>query len=421
MTRYLIIGNGVAGMAGALGIRELDPAGEITIVHDEPHAPYFRAAMSEWMHGRISDEELDVRPAALAERLGLRSVQATASRLHLDTQQVQLEDGGSLPFDKLLVATGARPFVPPWPGVELQGFHVYRTLGDCAQIKAACLARPELPAVIIGGGILGLEFAYDAKGLGVDAVMLVRECEVGVPIFSEGAAARILARLRDDGVQVLRETETERVEGRGGRVEALLTEDGRRIPCSAVVAAVGVRADLSLFEGTGIAMGQQVSCDEHLRTSHPAVYAAGDVCQVLDPSTGEHVPTRTWEPCYWQGRVAGANMAGGDERYLPGATMNASLVYDLHYALLGDFQAAGPDVEELLAPNSRGPYAYRRILLRQGVPVGGTFIQDRRQYLVWLELMRRQVDISAHRERLFDDHFDLNLLLPPGGLDYRFF
>jgi len=421
MRRYLIIGNGVAGLAAALSIREHDAKGDITLVGDEAHPPYFRAGLSEWMHGALGDDELQVRPSALFERLRVREVVGRASHLDVDAQTVTLDDGTTFEWDKLLVATGARPFVPPWPGKELKNVFTYRTWDDCAAIKSAVLAQPDKPSVIVGAGILGLEFALDCKGLGVGAVLLVREPKVGSPIFDDHAADKLLQRLQDDDVVVHLEEEVERFEGEGGAVAAVITTRGRRIECSAVVAAIGVAPETSLFTGTRIALERWVKVDAHLRTSHPDVYAAGDVATVFDPMLQAHAPTRTWEPSYWGGRIAGENMAGGSKQYLSCTMMNASLVYDLKYVLLGGFLSHGPDVETVLDPTPQGKYGVRKLLLKDDVIIGGTFLDDRRHTLAYRQLMQTRVKVTAFKERLLHADFDPNLALPKGTLDYYFY
>ena len=421
MMRYLIVGNGVAGLAGAIAIRETDAEGEITLIGDEPHPPYFRAGLSEWLHGAIDKEELQIRPPADFDRLGFRTVAGRAEGLDLRGHTVTMADGGTLPYDKLLVATGARPFVPPWKGTDLKGFFTYRTLEDGAAIKAAVQAQPDKPAVIIGAGILGLEFAWDCHGLNVPAVMLVRETTVGAPIFRGRVADLLKRRLADGGVTVHFEEEVDHFEGEDGQLVAVVTNRGRRIECSAVVAAIGVAPETSLFEGTDIVLDRWVKVDGHLRTSHPDVYAAGDVATVFDSMLQAHSPTRTWEPCYKGGRTAGQNMAGDNRQYIPCTMINASLVYDLRYVIMGGFLGFGPDVEVIVDKAPEGKYGHRELLLMDDMVVGGTFLGDRRHYLAYRQLMQTRVKVTEFKDRLLDADFDPNLALPHGNLDYYFF
>ncbi len=421
MKRYLIIGNGIAGVAGALGIRKLDSEGEITFIADEVHPPYFRAGLSEWLHGAIDQDELQIRPPMEFERLGLKTRIGRAVSVDDHGHTVTLQDGTTLPYDKLLVATGARPFVPPWPGTDLEGFFTYRTLDDSAAIKAAVLAQPDKPAVIVGAGILGLEFAWDCKGLGVRAEMLVRDERVGTPIFDDGAAVQLLRRLEDDDVVVHFNEEVDNFEGEDGKLVAVVTNTGRRIECSAVVAAIGVVPEVGLLEGTDIVVDRWIKVDSHLRTSDPDVYAAGDVATVFDMMLQQHAPTRTWDPSYWCGWTAGENMAGGSRQYVPCTQINGSLVYDLPYMLMGGFLSFGDHVETVLDPAPTGRYGYRKLLLVDDMIVGGTFLEDRRHYLAWRQLMQKRIKVTHFKEHLLDSDFDPNLCLPGGSLDYYFF
>ena len=421
MNRYVIVGNGVAGLAGALAIRQSDADGQITLVGGEPHPAYFRAALSEWLHGAIDEDELQIRQPVELERLRLRTVIGRATGLDLTAHTVTLADGATLPYDKLLVATGAQPFVPPWQGKDLKGVFTYRTLEDSNAIKAAVQAQPDKPAVIVGAGILGLEFAWDCHGLGVPAVMLVRDDKVGKPMFDGVAADKLLQRLTDGDVTVHLSEEVDHLEGVDHQVVAVVTSKGRRIECSAVVVAIGVAPDTSLFDGTDIVVDRWVKVDGHLRTSHPDVYAAGDVATVFDSMLQAHAPTRTWEPCYVGGRTAGQNMAGQTRQYVPCTMINASLVYDLRYVIMGGFLNFGPDVEVVTDPAPEGKYGFRQLVLMDDVVVGGTFLEDRRHYLAYRQLMQARVKVTEFKHRLLDADFDPNLALPPGSLDYYFF
>ncbi len=422
MRRYLILGNGVAGLSGAIGIREQDAQGEITLIGDEAHPPYYRAGLSEWMHGAIDDDELRIRPEAELEALDLKQITGRAKHLDVEGHTITLEDGASHPWDKLLIATGAAPILPPWPGAELDGVFTYRTWEDCAALKAVITARPEVPVVIVGAGILGLEFAWDCKGLGVPAVLLVRGSKVGRPIFDGAVSEKLLQRLRDDGVTVHLEEEVDHLEDIDGKLVAVVTQRGRRIECNTLVAATGVKPDLSLLTGSEILTDRWIKVDGHLRTSHPDVFAAGDVATVFDTMLQTHAPTRTWEPSYWGGRTAGVNMAGGSKPYVPCTTVNASLVYDLKYVLLGGFLGHGAKIETITDSTPQGRYGHRELLLDEDdVVVGGTFLSDSRHMLAYRQLMQTRVKVTEFKDRLLHADFDPNLALPAGSLDYYFF
>lgn len=400
MTRYAVVGSGVAGLMATRAIRERDARGEIDLYGDEP--PIFRAALSEWLREELADDELLIRaPDARRER-------QRVSAVSLEHKTLTLADGSQRGWDKLLLATGARPFVPPWPGTDLDGVLTWRTRQDAARIRSAD------PVVVVGGGILGLEVSADLRALGAAVTLLVREASVGRPLF-DGAAADLLARrVRGAGVELILGDEVERIDGRGGCVSAVFTTGGRRLECGAVLVATGVRPRSELLTDDG----RHVQVDRALRTGHPDVFAAGDVAAVWDAAAGRHLPLRTWQPAFETGRVAGANMAGGDLRWDDPAPFNASLAFDLPYALLGPPGARGEVLED---PTPRGEYAYRRLVLRGDVVVGGLFLQDRRHMLAWREVMAQGIKITEWKGRVFDRGFDPHVLLARGGMDYRFF
>lgn len=307
--RIVIVGASLAGLRAAQALRDEGFDGELTIVGSEPHWPYDRPPLSkqvllgEWNLEKTRLEE----PAGLQElgewRLGLR-----ASGLDARGRRLLLEDGGSLPFDRLLVATGSEPI--RLPGQErYRGVHCLRTLEDAAAI-AEGLSRATR-VVVVGGGFIGAEVASAAvrRGLAVTVLeALPRLLERAVPPVVGDAFARLH---RAHGVEVRTNAAVHGFAG-AGHVEAVVLEGDERVPADLVVVGIGARPATEWLEGSGVALDRGVLCDERLQTNVPGVFAAGDVARWPNPLFGETMRIEHWTNAVEQGMAAARNMLAED-------------------------------------------------------------------------------------------------------------
>jgi len=219
MTRapYLIVGNGIAGITAAQEIRHADAEGRIVIVSDEGVPYYYRASLSEWMAGETTDAMLPGRTTAFYETMRLEQIADRVTRIDAAARQVTLESGAPIVYQKLLLATGARANTFAIEGLD--EIHVYRTLEDVRAIKelVGCCGR----ALILGGGILGLELAGALHKVGIEQTAVVhRRDHVGVPLLDEPAAEWLQSRMRADGIDLFLSDTVERVAGRTAQLKS---------------------------------------------------------------------------------------------------------------------------------------------------------------------------------------------------------
>lgn len=330
-TTYLIIGNGMAGLSAAQAIRERDRDGRIVLIGDEGEPYYYRASLSEWISGDLTDATLTGRTPAFYDALRIEQVTGRVARIDSDARQAHLEDGRTLAYDKLLIATGARANVFPIAGLDAP--LTFRTWADARAIKdrLGCCGR----ALIVGGGILGLELAGALHRMGIERIAIVqRSGFVGGPLLDADAAAWLMARyLTPDGVDVFVNDTVARVAGRTAHLQSGQTRD-----FDILVEAVGITPVFP--ETPGLEIGRGIRIDASGRTNLPDVYAAGDCTETQIPvadGTADRVwqTTRIWLDCARQGKVAGRNMAG-DACTMPAQPFyNASVIYTAHYTYIG--------------------------------------------------------------------------------------
>ena len=367
--KYVIIGFGVTGACAADAIRRHDPEGAITIINGEPFPAYFRAALSFYLKGSITEDELFIKPSGWAESTGVRIISDSASTLDTKTKEIHTESGLTIPYDKLLIATGAEPFVAPWPGADKEGVVTYRTL-VCVNRQLDYIKKHKAKnAIVIGGGILGAEMADNYRTLGLDVTMLVMEDRLLTLLFDEEASSIIESAMKKHGIKIMPQTEMAEVLG-DERVEKISLKNGDTLPADLVGVAIGVRPKADFLDGSGVTFDRGVIVNNHLETSVEEVYSAGDVAVIRD---GAKVSVcRTWLTAAKMGEVAGRNMAGGKEEFSE-IFYNASHVYDKYYAVVGDFRAPQEGgVSHRMLDTPDGEYA--KLIVDDGAVIGGQFI-----------------------------------------------
>jgi 3-phenylpropionate/trans-cinnamate dioxygenase ferredoxin reductase component len=307
----VIAGAGHAGGSAAAFLRQYGWKGAVTLVGEEPLLPYQRPPLSKaWLKREATADNLALRPERfyaqqrIATRLGTRiaAVDRAGRRL-------VLADGTDLPYDRLILATGAAPRRLGLPGEGLAGVLALRDAAQADALAAALVAGRRI--VIIGGGYIGLEVAASARALGASAVVVEREARVLARVAGHALSAFIAGRHRDAGVELLLGSGVEAIEGgAGGAVEAVRLVDGRRIPCDAVLIGVGAVPNEELAAACGLETGGGIAVDLAARTSDPRIYAIGDCTRRPLPLYGREARLESVPNAIEQAKQAAADICG---------------------------------------------------------------------------------------------------------------
>ena len=415
MTRYAIIGDGAAGTTAAFSIRKADPRGDIHVLCDDPNPAYYRAALTNYLIGELREEQLfAVPPNFYSEFRVQRHLERVAA---VDSRQgtLSLASGGApFPYDQLLIAAGASPNLPPFPGAELPGVMTMRTLQDARTVMDLLRAGRIRHAVVIGGGPLGIEWVQGLRSRGVEVTYVLRG-----DMFMEGVLDRrgsdlVLSRLRSAGVDVrLNEEVARAAPGKDGRLGAVeLKGSGRAVQCQLVGVAIGIRGNVTFLAGSGIEADRGVPVDPQMRTNVPNVFAAGDIASVLDPATGKRRGLGLWEPARLQGRTAGINMSGGTVSYDLGVQYNATRLWDLDFAGIGRTIEAEGDRVVVDFPTAGGRIRYRKLVLSGNRLAGALLLGQRTEAvrargLQLLRIVEMGADVSGVADQLLDADFDV--------------
>jgi NADPH-dependent 2,4-dienoyl-CoA reductase/sulfur reductase-like enzyme len=374
--RFVIVGSGIAGLAAAEAIRERLPRASITMVSEEPHEFYSRPGLAYLLRGDIPEKRLRVRTPDDLRALNVRRLTARAEQICCDAHELLLTDRRRVPYDRLLLATGALAVPPSFPGSELSGVVKLDGLDDAWHILK--LARRARSAVVIGGGITALELAEGLAARGVRVHYFLRGARYWSDVLDEAESDLILDRLRHEGITIHANTQIQQAIGTGGKLSAVETQAGEQVRCQMVAVAIGVRPRAELARAAGLKVDRGVLVDEFLESSAPDVFAAGDVAEIFDPRSGRTALDVLWPSALAQGQVAGENMAGGRRAYIKGIPFNVTQLAGLKTTIIG---AVGSGRSEDRVAITRGESEAWR-LLPASWTVGGRHDVNRVRLLV---------------------------------------
>ena len=379
--KYVIIGNSAAGIACVEGIRSADTEGEIAIVSDEPFAAYGRPLISYYLLGTTDRQRMLYRPADFYEKNRVRTLLgARAEKIDPAAQKIVLRGGGEIPYDRLLVATGSRPFEPPMEGIEgVKNKFNFMTLQDALSLEKVLSKRKNV--LIIGAGLIGLKCL---EGI------LERVKSVSVADM----AGRILPSILDDaGAAVVRRE----LEGKGAKFylsDSVAKFDGgtahlksgKEISFDILVVAVGVRPNTELVKGAGGEVSRGVVTDEKQQTSLKNVYAAGDCAESFDITSGARKVLALLPNAYRQGYTAGVNMAGGEAAFADAMPLNAIGFFGSHVLTAGSYEG-----ESFVQAEGD---VYRKFFCKDGVLKGFILVNSPERAGIYTSLIRNKTPLS---------------------------
>lgn len=387
----VIVGKGMAAtrLVDELSQRALGRY-SIAVIGAEPRLAYNRVLLSPLLAGEIGEPEIELKPAAWWRARGVSMLYGKpVTTIERAAKTVTLADGLTLPYGKLVLATGSRPLVPPVPGFELPGVATFRDTADVEAMRG--YAERGARVVVIGGGLLGLEAAYGLARAGGKVTLLHLVDRLMERQLDAEGAGLLAAAMAQRGIQVRLNASTKGFAGKD-RVEAVELADGTAIPADLVVVAIGVRPNIDLANAAGIATNRGIVVDDHMASDDPSIFAIGECAEHRGQVYG------LVEPAYQQACVLAARLAGTEAGYA-GSLLSTNLkVSGVGVFSAGEFEAG--DGAEIVVLRDRSSGVYRKFVLRQGRLAGCVLVGDTSGALFYLGLIRSQQDISPIRADL---------------------
>jgi nitrite reductase (NADH) large subunit len=378
--------------------RAIDRDSQLTLISAEGGTAYSRVLLPYYLRRKIPYENLFIRRPEDYKELGVRpEFGMRVSRVHPETHSLTLEDGRSIGFDRLLIATGSRPFLPPIEG--LAGTNVYHlwTLHDTEQLDT--LFQPGRRALVLGSGFIALQAAWAAQQRGLNVTVYELLPRIMSTILDERAAALLRQRVEEHGVEVRTAIQTERVDRSKTGVLTVHAKNHPPLEVDLIIVGAGVRPNIEFLAGGPIRTDRGILIDEYMQTNVPGIYAAGDVARGPTSFGETHQTHALWPTAVEHGKIAGENLAGRRIPYQGSLNMNVTEMFGITVASMGKFLEQ-KGLSSYLVRNS-GPSRYFKIVLREGVPVGAVALGGAEDAVIlgrlrpWIRNRRRLPDVEG--------------------------
>ena len=398
--QHVVIGAGPAGVIAAETLRKTDPSCSIKLIGDEKEPPYSRMALPYYLIDDIDESGTYLRKSSSHYAdLKIDLTPERAASVDPEAHTLALESGASLNFDKLLIATGSHPIRPPIPGLDSPGVHSCWTLEDGRNI--AQNASEGSDVILMGAGFIGCIILEALAERGVNLTVIEMEDRMVPRMMDQTAGNLIKQWCLDKGVKVLTSTRVEAIEQNGGNRLTARLDNGERLGADVVISATGVRANIAFLEGSGIETDFGVLVNDRLQSSHPDVYAAGDVCQGRDFSTGEFSVQAIQPTAADHGRLAAQNMCGRDTRHQGSVNMNVLDTLGLISTSYGLWM--GVDGGESVELVDADRYRYISLQFQDDVLVGAQALGLTNHVVVLRGLIQTKLKLGKWKDHLLED------------------
>lgn len=377
---YVIIGNSAAAVGTIAGIREFDSTGNITVISDEKYHTYSRPLISYWLQGKVNDKNIMYRPADYYEQNGVTPVLGRkVMKIDTSNRTVVLDDGLSVQYDKLMVATGSKPFVPPMNGLDKVHYHTFMSYDSVKAIRSEI--KNGMKVLIIGAGLIGLKAAEALSTYNVQTTVVDMADRILPSILDVRAGMKMQKHIESKGVRFILGTSADEFTEHSARLK-----NGVTVDFDMLIIAVGVRPNTELIADAGGNVDRGIITDMTQKTSLDDIYAAGDCTVSYDASSDTNKILALLPNAYMQGEVAGRNMAGREFRYVNAIPMNAIGFFGLHIISAGSY-----DGEEYVEETEN---TYKKLIFRENRLVGYILMGDVKRAGIYTSMIKERIDLG---------------------------
>ena len=389
--RLVVVGNGMASLRFLERLTEGAPGlYDVTVVGAEPVAAYNRVLLSSLLGGEVDEAACAFRGLDWYESHGIRLITgAPVTAIDRENALAIVGETHVLPFDKLVLAVGSTPIRLPKPGIDLPGVITFRDLADVAAIRKAAVRHAK--AIVIGGGLLGLEAAVGLARLGIDTTLLHVMDRLMERQLDHAAAGLVKRAMEARGIKVMLKADTASIDG-DGRVQSLTLSDGTVLPADLVVMSVGVRPSVALAQDAGLETGRGIKVDDRMASSDPRIFALGECAEHRGMTYG------LVEPAYEQAEVLSRHLAGEAGAYLGTALSTSLKVSGLPVFSAGVVDT--PESAEAIVLSDPGAGLYRKLLVEDERLIGAVFVGDIGEQGWCKALIRSGEPVTGHLDDL---------------------
>ncbi len=413
-SKYVIIGGCAAGTGAVEAIRDVDSTGNITVIAEELFPQYSRPMISELVSGKVDMAKMLVRDEAFWLKHNVNSLTGrTAIRISPKEKTVQLDNGEKIIYSKLLLATGGKPFLPNMEGLDKDGVFTFTTLASAEHLIVKINNTHAKKVVIVGGGLIGVSVSEALVKRGLHVTLVEYKNNILSLILDGTSSKMVEAAIRKAGLNITTGLTVQKIIGTAKDdrvVGGVILTDGEQMQCDIVIIAIGVTPRIELTTGTDLKVNRGIIVDKYMQTNISDIFASGDVAEAYDFLTNENRQLPLWPLAHEQGKIAGYNMAGKKVAYTGGTNMSALKYYGIPMISIGLANPQNPAVYEIIVKYDPEKDVYKKIVLKDNVIVGMTFVYAIERAGIFFSLMKNKVNVETFKQNLLSEVFGLAML-----------
>ena len=421
MAKYVIIGASAAGLGAVEAIREVDPIGSITVVTEEACSHYSRPMISDFVSGKADINKVNCRTEEFWKQNGVEALIGNkVISLNFNEKNMQLESGEKIMYEKLLIATGGKPFVPKMEGSDKDGVFTFTTIKDAQLLSAKIDDTKAKTAVVIGAGLIGISVTEALIKRGLKVTMVELQDKILSLLLDAKGSNLVETAVRKAGVNIVTGQSVQKIIGKPDNdhlVGGVILTKGDQILTDLVIVAIGVIPRTELLAGTAVKMNRGIVVDSQMQTNVPDVYAGGDVAETFDFILNQNRLLPLWPLAVLEGKTAGYNMAGKKSEYTGGTNMSSLKYFGIPIVSIGLANFKDDQSLEVLVKEDPANNVYKKVVLRNNVIVGMTLVNCIERAGVLFYLMKNAVNVKRFKHELLSDEFGLATL--PVGMQKK--
>ena len=414
MAKYLIVGASAAGIGAVEAIREIDPVGTITVISEEACPQYSRPMISDFVSGKADFQKMKCRTDDFwKENHAEALTEKKAVALNLTEKTVSLEDGQKVAYEKLLLATGGKPFVPKMEGSDKEGVFTFTTIKDAERLASKIDSIQAKSAVVIGAGLIGISVTEALAKRGLKVTVVELQEKILSLILDARASDLVEDVVRKAGVNIVTGQSVQKIMGKpdnDSAVGSVILTKGDQIPCDLAIVAIGVIPRTELVAGTAVKTNRGIVVDNFMQTNVADVYASGDVAEAYDFILNQNRLLPLWPLAVLEGRIAGYNMAGVKTIYAGGTNMSSLKYFGIPIVSIGLANPKEDPTLEVLVKFDAERKVYKKLVLKNNVIVGMTLVNCIERAGILFHLMKNQINVKKFKKELLADDFGLAML-----------
>lgn len=412
MSKYVIVGGSATGIGAIEAIREIDSTGGITLISEEACPYYSRPMISDFVSGKADFNKMKCREDTFWKKNNVSAIVGQkAIDIDLLEKQVTLERDGSIKYEKLLIATGGKPFIPKIKGDDKIGVYSFTTLSDAALLESEI--KQSKSVIVVGGGLIGVSVTEALVNRGLKVTMVELKDYILSLILDNKSSEMIQKQIEEAGVTILTGQTIKEIIGKPDNenlVGGAILTTGNQINCDLIIIAIGVIPRIDITNNTNLKTNRGILVNRRMQTNIVDVYAGGDVAEAYDFLFEENRLLPLWPLAYQEGKVAGYNMAGKKVIYSGGTAMSSLKYFNMPIISFGITNPKEiKDFEELttVIPEKK---IYKKILLKNNRIVGLTFINEIKKAGIFFRLLKKAVNVKKFKKSLLSEEFGLATL-----------